>query len=251
MAYDTGASGQVLRGDQPAGSAHISETAWGQIISQGAGARRRAEIGEVTAAFACLMFGTFAYAPWLLPVAADGLFGAMALPAKIGATVLFSGFAFLNYRISRRGLGVELHVDSDQEMLRLVRRNRAGSLSYSAKIPFSAVESIYLKRSKSPRSTAHLQLRLAGPGMRPIQVLSAPARELEPILHQMIARMRQSRGPGAVSLRSSLRSGGGAVSPRRPVQTGVARHRPEGGGQRDTALVFAHRAGAVSSAPAR
>ncbi len=246
MAYDTGANDQVLRGDKPAGSARISETAWGLIISQGASARRRAEIGEVMAAFACLMFGTFAYAPWLLPVSAEGLFGAMALPAKIGATVLFSGFSFLNYRISRRGLGVELHVDSDQNMLRLVRRNRAGSLSYSARIPFSAVESIYLKRSKSPRSAAQLQLRLAGPGARQIQILSAPARELEPILQQIIARMRQSRGSGA----ASLRAGTAAVSPRRPAQPAAKRDRPERAVRGDGSQVFAHRAGAVPSAPA-
>ena len=217
MAIFSGENRSVLTSDRQADAASISKTFWGFIVRDSESARRRAEAGEVMAVFACLMFGTFAYAPWLLPVSAEGLLAGLTLPLKVGATSLFFGFSFFNYNISRRGLALETHIETDKGTLSMVRKNRAGAMKTVWKAPFAQVESIYLKRSKAAMCDSQLFVRLTHHG-RPLPILRGRARDLEPILQGMVAQMR----PGTAKPAAPAPPGVGPVAGPAPV----ARSRP-------------------------
>lgn len=133
------------------------------------------------------MFGTFAYAPWVLPVAINDV---VVLPYKISATLMFFVFAALLYNMARRGLSFEVHIDTRRKLVRTARRNRAGVVTHIEKFAFAQIKSVNMKRSKSPVAVAQILLKPTG-SRRTVLVASGPARDLEPVLRSMIADMRE------------------------------------------------------------
>ncbi|MFV2002726.1 MAG: hypothetical protein ACC619_07055, partial [Paracoccaceae bacterium] len=156
MSMNTSDSGLVLRGDEAQGAVQVSETNWGYIVSRGRAVQRRAALGEVVAVSACLMFGTFAYAPWLLPVAISEV---MLLPYKISVTIMFFVFSALLYMMARRGLLAEVQVDTSRRVLRVARRNRANVATPTDTIDFGDVHSVVMKRSKTPMAMAQIVVK--------------------------------------------------------------------------------------------
>ena len=118
MNRNAGASGLLADSDERQGAVSVSETNWGYIVRKGARARKLAGMGEVAAVFACLMLGTFAYAPWVLPVSINDV---VILPYKISATIMFFVFSALSYLMSRRGLSFEVQIDTRQRVVRTAR----------------------------------------------------------------------------------------------------------------------------------
>ncbi len=193
MNMHTSESGLVLNGDSQRSAARIGKTNWGYIIGGGPAAVRRAGYGEVAAVFACLMFGTFAYAPWILPAAFNDF---LIMPYKIAATAMFFTFSIMNYRISHQGLAFEVQIDTLRGNLRTVRRNRGNAVTVLEKFAFDDIESVYMKRSKSPNAVARVFVQPVGRS-RPLLVAKGPARDLEPVLRLLIGELRaeQPRAP--------------------------------------------------------
>lgn len=178
----------ALNGSDRHRAVSIDETNWGYIVSRGARARRIAGFGEVAAVAACLMFGTFAYAPWVLPVSISNV---DVLPYKISATIMFFVFSALLYIMSRRGLSFEVQIDTRRRIVRTARRNRANTVTQIEQFAFSDIKSVHMKRSKSPMAVGQIFLNPTGSN-RAVLVASGPARDLEPVLRRMIADMREA-----------------------------------------------------------
>ena len=135
------------------------------------------------------MFGTFAYAPWVLPVSVSNV---VVLPYQISATIMFFVFAALLYIMSRRGLSFEVQIDIRRRIVRTARRNRANVVTHLENFAFADIQSVHMKRSKSPVASAQLLLKPVG-GNRTVLVASGPASDLEPVLRRLIADMRDAQ----------------------------------------------------------
>ena len=188
MNTNASASGLALSGNKQRIAVQVSKTNWGYIIGKGGAARKRAAWGEMLAIAGCLMFGTFAYAPWVIP--SDGA-SVSIVSYQISGTITFFVFGALFYLIARKGLSFEVQVDTAKRQLRTARRNRENSITYLEKFDFSQIRSVYMKRSKSPNPTGQLLLEPVGKS-RPILVAAGPVRELEPVLQRLIADMRDA-----------------------------------------------------------
>ena len=206
MNGSTGENGLVLNDSDRRRAVSVDETSWGYIVSKGARARRIAGFGEVAAVCGCLMFGTFAYIPWFLPVS---IIDVAAFAYKVSATIMFFAFAFLLYNMSRRGLPFEVQFDNRRRIVRTARRNRANTVTQIEQFAFSNIQSVHMKRSKSPMAVGQIYLKPTGSN-RAVLVATGPARDLEPVLRRMIADMRE-----AVPLRGAD-SGLRAVAKRPP-----------------------------------
>ncbi len=187
MNGNTSEIGLVLNDSDRSRAVSVDETSWGYIVSNGARARRIAGFGEVAAIAACLMFGTFAYAPWVLPVSISNV---DVLPYKISATIMFFVFSALLYIMSRRGLSFEVQIDTRRRIVRTARRNRANTVTQIEQFAFSEINSVHMKRSKSPMAVGQIFLKPTGSN-RAVLVATGPARDLEPVLRRMIADMRE------------------------------------------------------------
>ncbi len=187
MSGNTSEIGLVLNDSDRRRAVTVDETSWGYIVSKGARARRVAGFGEVAAVAACLMFGTFAYAPWILPVSISNV---AVLPYKISATIMFFVFSALLYIMSRRGLSFEVQIDTRRRIVRTARRNRANTVTQIEQFAFSDIKSVHMKRSKSPMAVGQIFLKPTA-GNRAVLVATGPARDLEPVLSRMIADMRE------------------------------------------------------------
>jgi hypothetical protein len=195
-------SGLLLNGERQRRAARIGKTNWGYIIGPGPAAQKRAGYGEVLAVFACLMFGTFAYAPWILPAAFNDF---LIMPYKIAATAMFFTFSIMNYRISHQGLAFEVQIDTLRAKLSTARRNRGNAVTVLEKFAFTDIESVYMKRSKSPNALARVFVQPAGRN-RPLVVAKGPARDLEPVLRLLIAELRaEAPRPRVVAQRPKAR----------------------------------------------
>ena len=212
MIRNTGSDALAPERDAGQGVVSVVHTDWGYIVSRGARARTMAGFGEVAAVAACLMFGTFAYAPWVLPVAINDV---VVLPYKISATLMFFVFSILLYTMARRGLSFEVQIDTQRRMVRTARRNRAGVVTHIEDFAFADIKSVHMKRSKSPVAMAQIVLKPAG-SSRTVLVASGPARDLEPVLRRMIADMREGAPARGDDIQAQARPGVALVPKRVP-----------------------------------
>lgn len=150
----------------------IKEAFWGYVVGQGEGAIFRARLAEALAAGLALFFGTAAFAIWLMPSVGHS---ALMLPFKLGITGIFFAFAGLLYLTARRGLMTETQIDTQEQTVRIVRRNRADVSMTLDQMRFTEVLELFLKRRPGAFMQTNLCARVAGQG-QPVVIATGPER---------------------------------------------------------------------------
>lgn len=161
----------------------VTDNFWGYIIAPGKQVRARAELGEGLATIGSILFGTIAFAQWLLPgSSADPIL----IPFKLAITAVFFVGAGLLYSMAKRGLVSETQVDLHEREIRLVRRNRSDESLTLASCRFDDVERIEVKRTPGAFMMSSLLVRTKY-DETPMVLITAPETAIEPLMDRIVS----------------------------------------------------------------
>ncbi|MEL7106294.1 MAG: hypothetical protein AAGM21_10265 [Pseudomonadota bacterium] len=136
-------------------SIQLVETHWGYILSSQRATAGGSAMSEAAMRFFGIVLVMTAYAIWLVPA---GLIPGEPLQLKAAlAVVLALGGATL-YFLSSRALVQETQVDTTAREIRLARRVRDKKTRVTRRIPFSSVQSAYVRRDEGKPAELHLRL---------------------------------------------------------------------------------------------
>lgn len=174
----------------------LIENFWGYIVAPGRGMRVRADLGEGIATIGSLLFGTVAFAQWLMPGVNSH---PDLIPFKIGITAVFFVIAGLLYSMAKRGLSSETQIDLHEREIRVVRRNRSEESITLTSCRFDDVDRLEIKRTPGAfmLSSLYVFTRYDDP---PIQIATSSEIVLEPILDRImndISPQPERRKPSA------------------------------------------------------
>lgn len=193
----------------------VSRTYWGYVLRPAEPLLERAALIELAALVSGIVVLAAAAGHWVLP---GSTFAPEVLPLKLMSTVLFAALGLVLLWTARKGLVQEMHVDKVKLEVRLVMRNRRGDGREVARLPFSDVSAVVLRRSKTPVTPSCLALRLAQTGAL-VDILPSDAEHLTPLRDRLIAdmspRFRHVVSPRRVSAGEGAEPGPAATSPYR------------------------------------
>ncbi|MGC9370598.1 MAG: hypothetical protein ACP5DX_13755 [Paracoccaceae bacterium] len=178
----------------------VTETYWGYVIRSETNWSTRARLIERVSAAAGVALLTLAFGNWLAP---DLLAMANIRSPQVASSAGMGVAGLALVWVAGRGLSRELHVDLTMRSLRQVVRNRNGRTRIDRVVPFSAIESAFVRRASVPGGAARLYLRLKEGGkllhvasgrQATLEVLNARmSQDLKPVLVQMEGWQRVGR----------------------------------------------------------
>ena len=168
---------------------NLRETHWGYVVTEGTTKRNSGVAAEATMKVLSivLMFGSII--PW---VAIGGELAAGAIPLKIAHSVSIFAVGVAVYWHAGRGFKQEIHVDGTRQEFRLATRNSRNISTIRRRIPMAAIESCFLKRSKTSASMTKMLLRLKGRQF-PLSIASGKEHDLLPILERLAEVVKSTR----------------------------------------------------------
>lgn len=159
----------------------LTETHWGYIVSEADGALGGPALTEAGLRFLGLVLVLASYIQWLLP---DGLYRVDPLGAKIGMSALFALAGAALYFVANVGFERAIEVDTQERVVRFVRRNGRGRARVLQSVPFDAIGSVFVRRHEG--AMAELRLGIAGLD-ESLHVMRGADRDLH-LLHARLCR---------------------------------------------------------------
>jgi hypothetical protein len=168
---------------------NVRQTHWGFIVSDRPSTQNNGAVAEATLKVLAIALLFSSIIPW---IALGGGLAAATLALKSAHTAAFFAVGLAVYWHAGRGFRQEFHVDGVRQELRLATRNSRNISTVRHRIPMSAVESCFLKRSKTSVSATKMLLRLKGRQV-PLTIASGNEGDLLPILERIVELIKSTR----------------------------------------------------------
>lgn len=183
----------------------VCDTPWGYTIRCETSLSDRAALIERVSGIAGMTFLTLATGQWFFPPVSAGT---VAFSPEVMPSVALGIAGMLFMWIAARGLRQEVQVDLEAHQLIWAVCNRNGRSRVLASVDFDAVGSAFIRRSKSPGTSATLCVRLDC-CETPVEIARGREAVLAP-LHQRLS--------SDLTVRRVVSAGAHPVRPTRPVR---------------------------------
>ena len=167
----------------------VRQTHWGFIVSDRTSTQNNGAVAEATLKVLAIVLLFSSIIPW---IALGGGLAAGTLALKAAHTVAFFAVGLAVYWHAGRGFLQEIQVDRVRLEIRLATRNSRNISTVRHRIPMAAVESCFLKRSKSSVSATKMLLRMKSRQF-PLTIASGKERDLLPILERIVELVKSTR----------------------------------------------------------